>query len=494
MNWSDAGESIDRPCPVRHPRSYVCFLWRCGLYLLNMMNVHRLAIAAAMLIGVAPVGHADEANAPRIAVFSADVTVSLGHGMMGGAWQSKRIADPLEAHGFVLLTADKPIVFVSVDWCEIRNEAYAQWQRMLAEAAGTDPHRVLVTAVHQHDAPVADLDAESILRQHNAPGSVCDPAFHEKAVRAVADALKAALPDARPLTHLGVGQARVDRIASNRRYVTADGSIRFDRTSRSTHAPAIEADEGLIDPNLKTVSFWHNDTPLAAVSFYAVHPMSHYGQGDVSADFPGLARRKRQRDLPQVHHIYCTGAAGNITAGKYNNGDPANRPVLADRLYNAMVGAWQATVRAPVERITFRAAPVRFEPRSDDGFTPEALKRRLTTDPKPFNRCLAAMGLSWRNRLADGNPVMIPAIDFGQAAILLLPGEAYVEYQLAAQRMRPDHFIAVAGYGDAATGYIPTEQHWREHDPNLGDWCWVAPGAEARLLQSIREALGLNAR
>ena len=39
----------------------------------------------------------------RLATFSADVTVPIGPGMMGGPWLSKRIADPLEAHGFVLL-------------------------------------------------------------------------------------------------------------------------------------------------------------------------------------------------------------------------------------------------------------------------------------------------------------------------------------------------------------------------------------------------------
>ncbi len=46
-----------------------------------------------------------------LATFSADVTVPLHHGMMGGAWLSKRVADPLEAHGFVLLGGGKPVVF-----------------------------------------------------------------------------------------------------------------------------------------------------------------------------------------------------------------------------------------------------------------------------------------------------------------------------------------------------------------------------------------------
>lgn len=77
---------------------------------------------------------------------------------------------------------------------------------------------------------------------------------------------------------------------------------------------------GVIDLWLKTLSFWDGDTPLAAVSFYAVHPMSYYGQGEVSADFPGIARRTRQRKLAGVAQIYVTGCGSNVTAGKYNTG------------------------------------------------------------------------------------------------------------------------------------------------------------------------------
>lgn len=73
--------------------------------------------------------------------------------------------------------------------------------------------------------------------------------------------------------------------------------------------------------------------------------------------------------------------------------------------------------------------------------------------------------------------------------MLLLPGEAYVEFQIAAQKMRPESFVCVAGYGDGATGYIPTEKHIAEKDPNLSDWCWVDPGAEALLLATMRKAL-----
>jgi len=36
-------------------------------------------------------------------------------------------------------------------------------------------------------------------------------------------------------------------------------------------------------------------------------------------------------------------------------------------------------------------------------------------------------------------------------------GELFVEYQLAAQQMRPDGIVCMAAYGDYGTGYIGTE-------------------------------------
>ena len=99
------------------------------------------------------------------------------------------------------------------------------------------------------------------------------------------------------------------------------------------------------------------------------------------------------------------------------------------------------------------------------------------------------MGLSWRRRLDANEPVDIPLLDFGSAQLLLLPGEAYVEFQLAAQKLRPDSFVMTLGYGESATGYIPTEKHRQENDTNLHDWYWVGQGAEEKLLAAMRRLL-----
>ena len=425
-----------------------------------------------------------------IATFTADVTVPIGHGMMGGLWKSKTVADPLFAKGIVLIGGEKPVVFVSVDWCEIRNEAFDRWRDVLAEAVGTTRERVLVSAIHQHEAPVADLEAQRILERLKLEGSICDLKFHEQAVQRVARAAITAMKNRHPITHIGMGQAKVEKIASNRRYVLPDGKISFGRGSASgRNVRAANAPEGTIDPWLKTLSFWNGEQPVAALSGYATHPMSYYRTGEVSADFPGMARAKRQKDTPDCLQIYFSGASGNVTAGKYNTGARTNRLVLANRLYDGMKGAWENTKRQPLRQIQFRNAEMRLKPRNHPGFTEKDFTAKLVPEGNHWHQCLAAMGLSWRQRCERDQPVDLPVIDLGPAQLLLLPGESYVEYQLAAQKMRPGSFVLVAGYGEGGTGYIPTAKHWEEKDGNLGDWCWVHPGAEKVMLKVIRAVL-----
>ena len=426
----------------------------------------------------------------RLATFSADVTPPLGHPCMGGGIAPvAAIDDPLAAHGFVLLGPERPVVVVAVDWCEIRNDAYERWRTALAAAAATTPERVLVASVHQHDAPVADLEAERLLERSGAAGRICNLDFHDLAVRNVARALAASLPAATPVTHFGTGKGRVEQVASNRRYVRPDGTLGFNRTS-ATRDPALRAlPEGTVDPWLTTLSFWNGDRPVAALSSYATHPMTHYGKGRVSADFVGLARKRRQADDPGIAQIYASGCSGNVTAGKNNDGSPENRPILADRIYRAMVAAWDVTSRHRLEQLSFRVAPLRLEPRSGPGFTVEDLQKRLTGDPKPFGQCLAALGLSWRKRVAEGHVIDVPMLDLGAAGLVLLPGEAYLEYQLAAQALRPDALILALGYGECAPGYIPIEKAWEENDTNLKDWCWVAPGSETHMRAVLQAVL-----
>jgi hypothetical protein len=83
----------------------------------------------------------------ELSSFQADITPPLGHALMGGGIApAQRIDDRLSAHGFVIKGGELPVVLVSLDWCEVRNDAYDRWRAMLAKAARTSKERVLLVA------------------------------------------------------------------------------------------------------------------------------------------------------------------------------------------------------------------------------------------------------------------------------------------------------------------------------------------------------------
>ncbi|MEX2287434.1 MAG: hypothetical protein WD648_10115 [Planctomycetaceae bacterium] len=426
----------------------------------------------------------------ELASFTVDVTPEIGQRLMAvSATKAKEIVDPLFAHGFVLTGADEPIVVLAIDWCEIRNGAYDHWRDVLAEAAGTKRERVLLSSLHQHDAPVTDIGAENLLARVGLAGEMFDLKFHEQCVRRAASALVDCLKTKRRVTHVGVGQAPVENVASNRRVVGPDGSVSFHRGSSSGGDPKLAAAPiGMIDPNLKTLTFFDGETPLLSLHAYATHPMSYYGRGGVSADFVGMARDLRQRDEPAVKQMYVSGCSGDVTAGKFNDGSPANRPLLAHRLHQAMQKAWQSTERHPLEKIGFRSTELDLEYRKSPTHTREALDKVLT-DPQAQvrDRILAAMGLSSRQRVASGRLIDFPVIDFGPAQIVLFPAEVFVGYQLIAQQMRPESFVVSIGYGECWPGYIPTNEAFDDGFTDV--WLWVAPGAEAKIRAALQKVL-----
>ena len=422
----------------------------------------------------------------HLTTFRSDATPPLGHPLCGGWIEPVRgIDDRLRSLGIVLLGADAPVVLCAVDWCGLRNEANRAWRQALAQAANTTPERVAIHCVHPHNAPFADVEAERLLQTVHGPPSL-DLSFFDRVVQQSADALREALKKTMPFSHIRTGQARVEQVASNRRIIGADGKIRFTRYSATKDAKIRAEPEGLIDPWLRTLSFWQDEKPLAALSYYAVHPMSYYGDGRVSADFCGLARQKRQDEDANVFQMYFNGCAGNITAGKYNDGSKANRPLLRDRMYTALKAAWKATKRHPLTAWQWRVEPLRLPPRREKSFGEEE-SRKVLGDAQAVKarRGNAAFQLAWLKRLE--RPIELTCLDLGKAMVLHLPGEPFVEYQLKAQELRKDAFVFVAGYGDGGPGYIPTDKAYLEggYEPTVA----LAAPSEKRLTEVIAKVL-----
>ena len=414
------------------------------------------AITAASL---ASTSLAADAMTLLIAPFRFDVTPPVGHPLCGG-WIKPAVDcdDELEAIGYVLLGAGKPIVICAVDWTGILNEAHVAWRTALAEAAGTTPDRVAVQCVHQHDAPFVCLHAERLIEAQNAGLEVVELEFFQACLDRARRAIQVAIPLARPVTHVAHGEATIEKVAANRRmHIIAGGKVGKMRGSACRDPELIALPEGLIDPQLKTVAYYSGTEKIVACHYYATHPMSHYGQGHVSSDFVGLARKQRQREEPACTHIYFTGCAGNVAAGKYNDGSPEARIQLTERTYAGIASA-EKTLK-PVAVNDARWVTHEILPPTNPAFDPVKLREHVANSKNTAaNRIRPAMTLGWIDRLERRTPIVLSSLKLNDISLLHLPAECFVEYQLRAQQTVPSRFVATAAYGDGGPWYIPVKE------------------------------------
>lgn len=402
----------------------------------------------------------EESSILKVAVFDVGATPPVGSQLTYG--QMKNSDDlSLRAKGIILIGVGKPIVLCAIDWIGIANESQDVFKDSLAKAAGTTPDRVVVHTLHQHDAPICDFTAEKILKRNNMPLYCFDGAFARRLIKDIQKFIVLSIPKAQPVTQIGLGKAVVHQVASNRRINNKDGKVGAMRGSSCTDSVLRAMPEGLIDPEISLISFWNDNKPVAILSFYATHPQSYYLTNIANPDFPGIARYFRQLAVPDALHIHFNGAGGNIATGKYNDGSHENRLILAERMADGMKRAWESTQKYPI-----KATDVKWV--TEPLLLPYNLKianveknmREKGNEGYYISNSLSRFG--WYERRKEGKSIETACLSIGNMRLLFMPGELFVEYQLAAKNMAPDKFVALAAYGDYGPSYIGTKVAYDE--------------------------------
>lgn len=425
----------------------------------------------------------------KIATFDIDATPPVG-AMMAYDRVTNKWDLGLRARGVAVLGAGEPIVLCSVDWLGIANGGHDEFRAQLAKATGTSASRVSVHTIHQHDAPDCDFSAEKILRDAGVEPLKFESSWQREVLSSLAEAVKSAIAKAQPLTHVGVGKAEVVDVASNRRIPGPDGKIRAVRYTATRDAALRAEATGVVDPEVSLISFWNKEQPVAVLSYFATHPQSYYRTGIPNPDFPGLARFFRQLEVPGALHVHFNGAGGNIGAGKWNDGSPENRRALAERLADGMKRAWESTKKEAISESDVKWAVESVALPPSKHLVPAQLEAQLRAREATFITLGGASRLAWLKRCEAGHKIDVSCLTVGKARALHLPGELFVEYQLAAKKERPDLFVAMAAYGDYAPWYIGTavsyEEGGYETSPGSSN---VSAEAELPLLRAIKTLL-----
>lgn len=450
---------------------------------------HFIATATASSLALASnVNSEEKPGNLQLATFRFDVTPPMGHSLCGG-WIKPVLGvdDPLEALGYVLLGTGKPIVVCVVDWTGLLNSAHWQWRQALADAASTTIDRVTVHCVHQHNAPFACLDAEKIVLEQGDLPHIIEADFFNRCLDAARQAVATGLKNPSPVTHIAHGEADVAGVAGNRRIIGLNGKCISQRGSASKNPAHHRYPEGLIDPKLKTVAFYNGDKKLVAAHYYACHPMSYYGDGMVSADFCGLARRQRQQQEPGCLHLYFNGCGGNIGAGKYNNGAKETRPILVARILKGIVASEADLKPQAIEKLAWHTEDILppINPQFDEAQVMAGIsnpKNRISARNRP------AYTVAFIRRIAAKIPITLSSLHVNEISLLHFPAESFIEYQLRAQASAPNRFVACAAYGDGGPWYIPTAEAYPQggYAPSVA---WCAPGIDPMMSGAMEKLL-----
>ena len=108
----------------------------------------------------------------------------------------------------------------------------------------------------------------------------------------------------------------------------------------------------------------------------------------------------------------------------------------------------------------------------------------------PFIKVAAAEKLAWYQRSVADQKVNISALRLGRVWLLNLPGELFVEYQLAAQKMKPEGQVCTAAYEEYGPGYIGTKISYSQGGYETSDIVsGTAPEVEKVLMKAIKKVL-----
>ena len=156
-----------------------------------------------------------------------------------------------------------------------------------------------------------------------------------------------------------------------------------------------------------------------------------------------------------------------------------------------MKGAWDATTKSSITakdiewRTRYTALPI------GSHLNEELLRAELAnTELSNGERLGAATKLVWLQRTEAGLGVDVSALRVGKNWLLNMPGELFVEYQLAAQKMKPGEQVCMAAYEDYGPGYIGTELAYGQGGYETSEGASnVAPEVEEVLMEAMAAVL-----
>lgn len=451
----------------------------------------------------------------RAGAATVDITPPLGThlaGAVGTYRPAEAVLEPTFARALVVERAERRLCLVVLDVCLVTAEYSALIRQAATELLGCSPEAVLVCATQTHSAPtlghiMVDPDFPQLPPEFEFLRGG-ERAYYDWALPRAIEAVRRAAERVEPV-EVGAGSGIEGRFAFNRRAVGRDGRVGM--PGRSWDNPLgptwIRYLEGPMDPEVGVIAFRRpSGDPLAVLVHHTCHPVHVFPRTIISPDWPGaVCDALQDRYGSDCTPLVLNGACGNI------NPWPPFEPDYADD-YRLMGQALADMAEKVMDTLQYSAAAV--------------VGAQSCHLALPF-RDLAAEELSWASDILSQHPVPpwadetrtqvdhdwtvaaslysvhlqqqregaldyeLQALRVGPAALVGLPGEPFVEGQLAIKLGSPIYPTYVAHAATQYVGYIPTAAAWQRggHEVNTRYWAKLVPEALDLVVEGALTAL-----
>lgn len=379
-----------------------------------MKTIRSAAIVLIVLIAVAAVASAGELAAGTARV---EITPPVGFPMGGyGARQgpSTGIHDPLFATVLLLKTDGVSVAIVS---CDLRSFPSERIVSLARERKLAD--HVLIAVTHNHSGPMTWED-----KSWPSPERSWFAETEDKILGAIEEASRKLFP-----ARIAAGFGEI-YLGHNRRKVAADGKVTmFWRNAERAPTSPIDPTVGVIRVDDET------GKPRAVLVNYACHAVVLGPDNrQISADYPGYLRHRIEQALPGTLCLFTQGGAGDINP--YHDKQPVaeNGFGEAEKMGNALAD----------EALKIAA---RLKPAANS-----SAKLQAVAEIKEF-----------RDRWDATKTVkagLTTLLLNNSIAIATMPGEAFVDLQIALRDKSEIEYTFLFGYtysaGGEWVGYVPT--------------------------------------
>lgn len=362
-----------------------------------------------------------------------DITPPAGvplWGYMDRKFPATGMLDPLQAKAVAFRANGVTVVLLSLDLGRVPAELVMTRIRQRARKAGVD--YVFMSATHTHHAPVMEL---------------ADAPYMPEIERALGDAVEEAFASLQPV-RIALGQTRFD-IGHNRRKILEDGRC-FMLWRNEQRMPTEPVDQEATLIRIETI----HGKPVAVLVHFACHPVV-MGPSNLqySADYVGeMARIVKEHWDGEC--VFLQGACGDINPY-------LDKTRIEDGAVETMREVGRECAGSVLDALAAMQPTIPEE--SFVAFYEKRIRVGTRWDlSNPRNREFLSNVHGWMFELyAEGLgpdlevPLSVVLLN-RQIALVGMPGEIFVQFQLDLKRNSPAPYALLCGYTNGYYAYFPT--------------------------------------